>query len=337
MAAPLLPAKNIDQGGRSMMPLDAHVRALLDMLAASGQPKISDVPPPAAREMALALTQMVEAKDIPIGRIENGALPGPAAAIPFRIYTPAGSSGDPLAAIVYFHGGAWVFGNLDTHDAMCRMLANESGCRVISIDYRLAPEHKFPAAVEDALAATQWVAASALRLGIDADRIAVAGDSAGGNLAAVVCQLAKVAGPKLALQVLFCPVADIGAETPSRRDFAEGYFLELPLMRWAGTHYLALDADLKDPRLSPLHAADLSGLPAAHIHTAAFDPLLDEGKAYADALGRAGVKVHYTCHEGMIHHFYAMAGAIPYGKTAMEAAGESIKAALSAHETMAAS
>jgi acetyl esterase len=321
----------------STMPLDVHVRGLLDTLAASDQPKIWDVPPPAAREMALALAQMVDAKEVAIGSVENGVLPGPAGAIAFRTYTPAGASGDPLAAIVYFHGGAWVFGNLDTHDGMCRMLANGSGCRVISIDYRLAPEHKFPAAVEDAFAATRWVAANALRLGIDADRIAVAGDSAGGNLAAVVCQLAKVAGPKLALQVLFCPVTDIGAETRSRGDFAEGYFLELPLMRWAGTHYLTPDADLKDPRLSPLHAADLSGLPAAHIHTAAFDPLLDEGKAYADALGRAGVTVHYTCHEGMIHHFYGMAGAIPYGRTAMAAAGRSIKTALSARETLAAS
>ena len=208
------------------------------------------------------------------------------------------------------------------------MLTNASGCRVISVDYRLAPEHKFPASVEDAYAATKWVAANASSIGVDPARIVVAGDSAGGNLAAVVCQRAKTGGPKIALQVLFCPVVDIGAENQSRLEFAEGYFLERPLMIWAGTHYLPSGVDIMDSRLSPLRAADLSGLPPAHIHTAGYDPLRDEAKDYADALERAGVKVRYTCHEHMIHHFYAMAGAIPYAKTALEAAGAQIKAAI---------
>jgi acetyl esterase/lipase len=181
------------------------------------------------------------------------------------------------------------------------MLANASGCRVISIDYRLAPEHKFPAGVEDAIAATKWVAAKASDIGIDPARIVVAGDSAGGNLAAVVCQHAKEGGPKIALQVLFCPVVDISAENQSRLDFAEGYFLERPLMIWAGGHYLPSGVDIMDPRLSPLRATDLSGLPPAHIHTAGYDPLREEAKDYADALERAGVKVRYTCHEHMIH------------------------------------
>ena len=309
------------------MQLDTHVRNLLDMFANSGQPKIWELAPAEARNMALALTQMVEGKE-PIGKIENGSLPGPEGALPFRMYTPASAGAEPLACIVYFHGGAWIFGNLDTHDCMCRMLANASGCRVISVDYQLAPEHKFPASVEDAYAATKWVAANASSIGVDPARIVVAGDSAGGNLAAVVCQQAKTGGPKIALQVLFCPVVDIGAENQSRLDFAEGYFLERPLMMWAGTHYLPSGVDIMDPRLSPLRAADLSGLPPAHIHTAGYDPLRDEAKDYADSLEGAGVKVRYTCHEHMIHHFYAMAGAIPYAKTALEAAGAQIKAAI---------
>jgi acetyl esterase len=309
------------------MQLDTHVRNLLDMFASSGQPKIWELPPADARNMALALTQMVEGKE-PIGKIENGSLPGAGGALPFRMYTSASIGAEPPACIVYFHGGAWIFGNLDTHDCMCRMLANASGCRVISIDYRLAPEHKFPAGVEDAFAATKWVAAKASDIGVDPTRIVVAGDSAGGNLAAVVCQQAKTEGPKIALQVLFCPVVDIGAETQSRLDFAEGYFLERPLMTWAGGHYLPSGVDLTDPRLSPLRATDLSGLPPTHIHTAGYDPLRDEAKDYADALERAGVKVRYTCHEHMIHHFYAMAGAIPYAKMALEAAGAEIRAAL---------
>ncbi len=313
------------------MPLDAHVRGFLDMLAASGRQKrkMWQLAPPEARQMALALAQMVDAKDVPIGKTENGTLPGPAGPLPFRVYTPVAPVAGPLAGIVYFHGGGWVFGNLDTHEGVCRMLANESGCRVVSVDYRLAPEHKFPAAIEDAYAATRWVAAHASALGIDPNRIAVGGDSAGGNLAIVVCERAKaVGGPRLALQVLLCPSADMAATTRSRRDFAEGYFLETPLMRWALAHYLPPYADLRDPRLSPLRAADLSGLPPAHIHTAAFDPLCDDGKAYADALELAGVKVRYTCHDGMIHNFYAMADAIPYAYTAMKTAGAAIKAAL---------
>jgi acetyl esterase len=311
--------------------LDTHVRNLLDIFAGSGQPKLWDLQPTEARKMVLALTPMVEGKE-PISKVENGSLPGPSGSVPLRTYTPGVVSAEPLPCIVYFHGGAWVFGNLDTHDCMCRMLANASDCRVISVDYRLAPEHKFPAGVEDAYAATQWVATHASNIGIDPTRLVVAGDSAGGNLAAVVCQQAKAAGPKIALQVLFCPVADIGAETRSRVDFAEGYFLERHLMMWAGGHYLPAGVDINDPRLSPLRAIDLSGLPPAHIHTAGFDPLRDEAKAYAEALEHAGVKVRYTCHEHMIHHFYAMAGAIPYAKTALDSAGADIKSALAPPE-----
>jgi len=315
--------------------LDTNVRSLLDLLAASGQPKLWDLTPPDARKMALQLTAMVEGEKA-IGKIENRTLPGPAGPLPLRIYTPSAANDEPSGGIVYFHGGAWVFGDLDTHDAMCRALAHETGCRLVSVDYRLAPEHKFPAAVDDACAATEWIAAHAAELGIDPAYLAVAGDSAGGNLAAVVCQKAKGSGIGIALQVLFCPVTDIAADNQSRREFAEGYFLEGPLMTWAGNHYLPTGVDFNDQRLSPLRAADLSGLPPAHIHTAGFDPLRDEGKAYADALARAGVKVHYVCHEHMIHHFYAMAGAIPYAQTALKAVGADIKAVLTPVKTLSA-
>ena len=296
------------------------------MMAASGRPKMWELSPVEARKMALELAQKVDAKEA-IGKSENGNLPGPTGPLSFRIYSPVEPAAEPLAGIVYFHRGAWVLGDLDTHDGMCLMLANASGCRVVSIAYRLAPEHKFPAAVEDAYAATQWVASNALELGIDPARIAVAGDSAGGYLAVVVCQQAIAAGPRIALQVLFCPVTDIGAANPSRRELAEGYFLEQPLMHWAGAHYLRPSVDIKDPRMSPLRAADLSGLPRHTSTTAGFDPLRDEGKAHADALKRADVKMHYTCHESMIHHFYGMADAIPYAKTAMKSVGVNIKAA----------
>ena len=309
------------------MQLDPDARLLLDMVAAAGQPKLWDLTPPDARKKVIELTRMVECKE-PIGKIEDQTLPGPAGPLPFRVYTPLAAKDEPSGGIIFFHGGAWVLGDLETHDCLCRILANESGCRLVSVDYRLAPEHPFPAAVEDACAATAWIAAQAAELAIDPTCLAVAGDSAGGTLAAVVCQTAKGSGIKIALQVLLCPVTDIAADNESRREFAEGYFLEGPLMSWAGAHYLPSGADLNDPRLSPLRASDLSGLPPALIHTAGFDLLRDEGEAYADALERAGVKVHYVCHRHMIHHFYAMGGAIPYARTALKTMGGYIKEVL---------
>jgi acetyl esterase/lipase len=298
------------------------------MVAASGEPKLWDLTPPEARKKVVELTRMVECKEA-IGKIEDRTLPGPAGPLPFRVYTPLAADDEPSGGVIFFHGGAWVLGDLDTHDCLCRILANESGCRFISVDYRLAPEHPFPAAVEDACAATAWIAAHAVELAIDPTCLGVAGDSAGGTLAAVVCQSAKGSDFKIALQVLLCPATDIAADTQSRREFAEGYFLEGPLISWAGAHYLPLGVDINDPRLSPLRAPSLCGLPPAHIHTAGFDILREEGKAYADALERAGVKVRHVCHEHMIHHFYAMAGAIPYARTALKAMGADIKAALS--------
>ena len=196
------------------MPLDPHVKRFLRMLAAGGIPEVSELTPAKMRRAILRLAQAVDVKDIPIGKRENRELPGLSGPLRVRIYIPASIKTGKSAGLVYFHGGAGVFCNIETHEGLCRMLANESGCRVISVDYRLAPEHKFPAAVEDSYFATKWVSEHALELDIDPDRIAIGGDSAGGTLAAVVCQLAKqTGGPSLALQVLFCPVTDVSADT----------------------------------------------------------------------------------------------------------------------------
>jgi acetyl esterase/lipase len=312
------------------VPLDPAAKRLLDMLAAAGgMPDIAAMTPQQMREGFRRLARSVDLKGVPIGAIQDGELPGPDGPLPYRTYTPQRPAARPLPALVFFHGGGCVFGDIDTHDGLCRMLAVESGCAVVSVGYRRAPEHKFPAAVEDSYAATQWVADHAAELGLDGGRIAVGGDSAGAGLAVVVCQMAAARhGPRIALQLLFCPVLDMRAETPSRRDFAQGYFLDQATIDWMLRHYCAPDVDLDDPRLSPLRAPQFSGLPPAHIHTAEFDPLRDEGEAYAQALRRAGVPARYTCHAGMIHYFYAMAGAIPAARTALKAAAAAMRDAL---------
>ena len=311
------------------MPLDPAAQNLLDVLVAAGRPKVWQVTPAEAREGLRALAEAADAKNVAIGSIENATLPGPAGPLPYRSYTPVDAAPDPLPALIYFHGGGFVIGDLDTHDGLCRLLANASGCRILSVGYRLAPEHKFPAGVEDACAALAWVLTHARELGIDENRIAVGGDSAGATLSAVVCQLAKArCGPKLVLQLLLYPATVTGVDTPSRLALAEGYLLEKKSIEWFFEHYVEPGTDPIDPRLSPLIADDLSGLPPAHIHTAEFDPLVDEGKAYADKLARAGVAVEYTCHAGMIHHFFCLAGAIPYARAAIANAGAAMKRAL---------
>jgi acetyl esterase len=312
------------------MTLDPFAKRLLDMMALGSLPDPADLTPQSIRQAMVQLAQAVDVKNVPVGKIVNRQIPGADGQISVRLYTPLHVDPGPRPGLVYFHGGAGVFCNLDTHEGLCRILANESGCRIISVDYRLAPEHRFPAAVDDSYAVTKWVFENAMELSLDPSRLAVGGDSAGGTLAAVVCQTAKRLGqPKLALQVLFCPVTDVTGDTQSRHAFASGYFIDMRTIDWALKHYCAdRDLDLKDPRMSPVYATDVTGLPKAHVHTAEYDPLRDEGKAYADLLQRGGVDVRYTCHKGMIHHFYAMAGAIPYARAAIEAAGRAIKEAL---------
>jgi acetyl esterase len=335
------------------MPLDRHAKRFLDMVAV-GKTDASPLSPDTMRQAFNTLAQAVDARNVPIGACENRDISGPAGSIPLRIYTPvtdaAGSSAGsllagPLPALIFFHGGAGVFCSVETHDGLCRILANESGCRVISVGYRLAPENKFPAAIEDACAATAWVFAQCEGLGIDPARVGVAGDSAGATLAAVVCQQARrmtgpsmtgsgvtgsgMTGSGIALQVLICPVTDPGFDAPSRRAFSQGYFFDMATLDWALGHYLPVGMDLSDPRLSPLRAGDLGDLPPAHIHTAEFDPFRDEGEAYADALRRARVPVAYTCHAGMIHHFYCMSGAIPNARGVIKGIGNAVRDAFS--------
>jgi acetyl esterase/lipase len=313
------------------MALDRQAKRILDMLAAGGMPpRVSDFTASNIRVAMLRLARALDVKGIAVGKVEDRDLRESNDPLPVRIYTPASvSEGDESGGIVFFHGGAGVFCSIDTHDGFCRMLANASGCRIISVEYCLAPEHPFPGAVEDAYFATQWVCRHAWQFSIDPTRIAVAGDSAGGTLAAAVCQRAKRdGGPALALQVLLCPVTDLSAVSESWKTLGQGYFLDRATLDWAIAQYIPVGTDFADVRISPLRAPNLAGLPPAHIHTAEFDPLRDEGRAYADNLMRAGVPVRYICHEGMIHHFYCMAGAISYARKAVAEAGAAIRETL---------
>jgi acetyl esterase/lipase len=230
---------------------------------------------------------------------------------------------------VFFHGGGMVAGSIDSHDLVCRALAEESGCKLLSIGYRLAPEHPFPAAVDDAVAAVHETIRQAGTLRIDATKIVVCGDSAGATLAAFVCQQARRAGgPKIALQCLICPVLDFGEASISRREFAQGYLIDEATLAADLVDYLPDDVDPADTRVSPLRAADVSDLPPAIIHTAEFDPLRDEGNAYAAKLAAAGVAVTHSCHAGMPHNFHALGSVLPQGRAVLKQIGEQIRKAL---------
>jgi len=240
----------------------------------------------------------------PMQEVAALAIPGPAGEMPARLYVPPGTGAAPSPLVVYYHGGGWVVGDLVTHDGICRFLAAETGFRVLSVEYRLAPEHPFPAPVEDAVAAFQWAAENAELLGADAARIAVAGDSAGGNLsAAVSLHFRDTAGPRPALQLLLYPVTDAVGDLPSRELFAEGFLLTRGDMDWFEERYIPDGCDETDPRISMLHAADLGGLPPAYVATAGFDPLRDEGEAYAERMREAGNRVVLRRYPGLIHGF----------------------------------
>ncbi len=295
-----------------------EVRALLEKLEAQGGPALESLPPAEARKEAAEALQPLQGESETVSRTEDQRIPGPDGSIRIRIYTP-GERG-PLPGLVYFHGGGWVLCDLDTHDKTCRALAHKAGAVVVSVDYRLAPEHRFPAAVVDCCAATRWVAANAERLDVDPRRIAVGGDSAGGNLAAVVAlKFRDEGGPALALQVLVYPVTNLAAfDTPSYQEFAEGYYLTRTEMEWFRGHYLATAGDGQNPDASPLLAPDLRGLPPALVITAECDTLRDEGEAYARRLAEAGVDVTCTRYAGMVHPFFSLPGVIDGGRRAVE-------------------
>jgi acetyl esterase/lipase len=281
------------------------------------------------RRQALAkLMQFVRAEVTDVTGVD-GALPGPAGDLPYRLYTPANAATEYLPGFVFFHGGGMVAGSIETHDRICGALAQATGCRLVSVGYRLAPEHKFPAAVEDAIAATTWVSEHASSLGIDAERLVVGGDSAGATLAAVVCQEAlRNNGPAISAQCLICPVLDFEESSPSREEFAENHLLEMATLEADLALYLPAGVERGDPRISPLRAAKFAGLPAAIIHTAEFDPMRDEGNAYAAKLVAAGVAVEHVCHDGMIHNFQALGAVLPQGRLVLNQIGEQVRRAL---------
>jgi acetyl esterase len=278
------------------MPLDPQVKALLDQQAGG--------PMPYEQSVAEARAGMVARPRLPgpaLASEEDRLIPGPGGQIPIRLYRPAESSG---AVLVYFHGGGWVLGNLDTHNGQCRNLAHGAGCLVIAVDYRLAPEHRFPAAADDAYAATSWVSDNAAALGVDAAKLAVVGDSAGGNLAAVVCLMARDrGGPAIAQQLLAYPVTDYAFDTPSYTENSDGLGLERATMQWFWEHYLGSDGEGSNPYASPLRAETLAGLPRAIVVACEYDVLRDEGIAYAERLRREGVPVELRCVPGVNHGF----------------------------------
>ncbi len=309
------------------MPLDPEAQKILDDIGAAAAIDPFSLTPDQWRE---AFANMPgEATGPELARVESRTIPGPEGEIPVRIYWPDGDG--PRPGLVYFHGGGFVLCGLDSHDATCRELAAGASCVVVSVDYRLAPEHPFPAAPEDCYAATCWTAENAAELGIEATRLAVAGDSAGGNLAAVVALLGRDrGGPALAHQLLIYPVTDHSFETDSYHENGEGYFLSRDMMRWFWHQYLASEADGESPLASPLRAPDLAGLPDATVLTADYDPLRDEGRSYAERLEKAGVATQYQNYPGVFHGFFAMTSEIPRARQAMDDACKALRAAFGA-------
>jgi acetyl esterase/lipase len=308
------------------MPLDPLAKRLLTMMAAAA-PDSRPRPSVETRRQSLAKLMQFARADTAGVATRDGTLPGPGGAVRYRLYEPA-DAGERAPGFVFFHGGGLVAGSIDTHDRIAAALAYSTGCRLISVDYRLAPEHKFPAAIEDAIAATEWVAREAPTLGIDAERLMVGGDSAGATLAAVVSQEAlQSAGLSIRAQCLICPVLDFEATSPSREAFAENHLIDRITIEADLGDYLPAGTDPADPRISPLRASRLSGLPPAIIHTAEFDPMRDEGNAYARKLLAAGVTVEHVCHEGMIHNFHAMGALLPQAQLVLSQIGEQVRRA----------
>jgi acetyl esterase len=312
------------------MPLDRHARRFLEMLAAAGQSRgrYDDV-----EERRHALTTLADLVDppgtTPIGGVRDHLMPVSDGHISLRIYSPLGEPQRVLPGILFFHGGGWVAGSLETHDGLCRRLSNETGCRLIAVDYRLAPQHPFPHGLADALMALSYVTRNPRMFGIDPVRLGVAGDSAGGTIAAVLCRMARDAGgPPVAFQLLICPILDIYGESAARRELSEGYFLDQETLARDLELYVPDGISLSDIRLSPLCAEEFANLPPAYIHTGQFDPFSDEGEAYAQRLGGFGVPVHGRTHPGMIHYFYCMPRMIPYAAEAMRIIGTEIRYAV---------
>jgi acetyl esterase len=309
--------------------LEPDIQLMLALMERQGAPPIETLPPPLARQAVRRQSDAFAGREVPVGEVRDLEVDGAEGRIAARHYAPA-EAGGPHPLIVYYHGGGFVICDLETHDSLCRVLCRHAGAHVLSVDYRLAPEHPFPAAVDDCRAALGWAFEHAEELGADPGRIAVAGDSAGGNLATVVCHLArKGESPMPHLQLLIYPVTDFAAARPSRDLFAEGFFLTQSEMDWFNDCYaVSCGADLSDPRLSPILVEDLSGLPPAYVITAGFDPLRDEGEEYAHKLRAAGNKVVLRRFPGLIHGFANMTAASRSSRDALIEVGGGTRAML---------
>jgi acetyl esterase len=298
------------------VPVNAEVQQLLEAMGQAGLPPFEEMTVPQARAAAHSFIDL-QGEPVQLPSVADRTVPGPAGDIPVRVYTPEGSGPHPV--IVYYHGGGWVIGDLEVSDKPCRQLAASAGAVVVSVDYRLAPEHRYPAAYDDCYAATAWVAQHAGELNIDASKLAVCGDSAGGNLAAAVALGARdKGGPAVSAQLLIYPVTDFAFGTESYRDNGEGYLLQRGSMQWFWAHYLGGQDLNKEPYAAPAQADNLAGLPPAYVATAEFDPLRDEGEAYARRLSDAGVSVTAKRFDGLIHGFFWMAGAVPSGQSIID-------------------
>ena len=309
-----------------------QTQALLALMIERGVPPTHTLSPTDARAFYRERRGYTQPAPPAVASSRDLQATGPQGGIPLRLIRPAGSNeSDVLPVLVYYHGGGWVIGDLDTHDTLCRQLANAAGCAVVAVDYRMGPEHRFPAAVIDAVAATHWVRAHAPELHVDASRLAVGGDSAGGNLAAVVALSARESGDlPIVFQLLIYPATDQHRAHPSHASNGKGYMLETETMDYFSGHYIADKAQYKDWRASPLLHADLSKLPPALVLTAGFDPLRDEGAAYAEKLTAAGNRASYVCFERQIHGFITMGKVIDEANTAVAFCAAELRRALAA-------
>lgn len=314
---------------RQTMAVDAEVQAFLDEVARLQLPPLQTLSPAEGREQMILGSALMGPGE-PVERIEERHVPGPAGTIPVRLYWPTGAPpAAPLPVVVYFHGGGWVLGSVDTHDGYCRALANATAAVVASVEYRLAPEHRYPAAVDDAFAATVGVSRQAAAWGLDAGRLAVAGDSAGGNLAAVVAMLARDrAGPPIRFQLLLYPITDCDFETPSYRENGEGFYLTRDAMRWFFDLYVPRREQMFEPLVSPLRATAMTGLPPALVITAEYDPLRDEAERYAARLRDAGVPTTLSRYSGTIHGFARRYATWSKAQAALAEVGATLRGAL---------
>jgi acetyl esterase len=308
------------------MALDKEAQWVFDLIKQSGRPALNTLSPTEAKALFEQTALVLAPKPVPLPKIEDIRIPGPGGDIPARVYV-ASEAKEPQPALVFYHGGGWVIGSLNSYDPLCRVLAKKANCTVISIDYRLAPEHKFPAAYDDSVAAYRWIAANTAKLNIDPARIAVGGDSAGGNLSACVTQAARGDQVKPCFQMLIYPGTDMRMGHRSHVENAEGYILTRDLITWFVNLYLRDEKDKTDVRASPLLCTDFTGLPPAFVLLAAYDPLRDEGREYAEKLNAAGVPVRVSLYPGMYHGFFNASGALNNSKHAVEEAAAALRVA----------